>query len=194
MATYADLSVVADRTWNDLVVDGRGNAYVNGISFSGENNRGLVALVTLDGVARQVADGLAFPNGMAVTPDNGTLVVADSYAQQLVAFDIARDGALSNRRAWADVAGHPDGICIDAEDAVWYADVGDKQCVRVAHGGRVHETVQHDRGWFACVLGGPARTTLFVTAAQWEGWEKGVAAGTGQLVATEVSVPGAGWP
>ena len=96
---------MADRTWNDIVVDGRGNAYVSGISFCGEPNRGLVALVTPDAVARQVADGLTFPNGMAVMPDNGTLVMADSYAQQLVAFDIARDGALSNRRAWADVAG-----------------------------------------------------------------------------------------
>ena len=89
---------LGEHPWNDIVVDGRGNAYVNNIGFDfpgGEFAPGIVALVTPDGVARQVADGLAFPNGMAVTPDNATLIVAESYGQKLTAFDIASDGSLS---------------------------------------------------------------------------------------------------
>ena len=113
---------------NELVVDGRGNAYVNGGGFdlmAGEAFApGVIALVTPDGSARQVADGLAFPNGMLVMPDGSTLIVAESYAKRLTAFDIDADGGLSNRRVWADLGdGVPDGICADAENAVWYADV-----------------------------------------------------------------------
>jgi sugar lactone lactonase YvrE len=110
LVTNADLSGL-DRVFNELVVDGRGNAYVNG---------GMVALVTPDGAVRQVADGLAFGNGMAVTPDNATLIVAESHGNRLTAFDIAGDGGLSNRRVWADLGdGAPDGICLDAEGAAW---------------------------------------------------------------------------
>jgi sugar lactone lactonase YvrE len=136
LATYADLSALSHAGFNELVVDGRGNAYVNGAGFdvvSGEQFApGIVALVTPSGDARQVADGLAFPNGMAVTPDNRMLIVAESYANRLTAFDIAADGGLSNRRVWADLGdGVPDGICVDAEGAVWYADVPNKRCSRI---------------------------------------------------------------
>jgi len=105
LATHADLTGLAEHAWNDIVVDGRGNAYVNniGFEFGGEFAPGIVALVEPDGSARQVADGVAFPNGMAVTPDNSTLVVAESYAGRLTAFDIASDGSLSKRRTWADL-------------------------------------------------------------------------------------------
>jgi len=110
------------------VVDDRGNAYVNTIGFDfpgGEFAPGLVALVTPEGNAGQVADDLAFPNGMAISPDGATLVVAESYANRLTAYDVGGDGGLSNRRVWAETPGdHPDGICMDAEGAVWYADVG----------------------------------------------------------------------
>jgi len=92
----------------------------------------IIGLVTADGSVRQVADGIAFPNGMAVTPDNATLIIAKSHGKKLTAFDIGRDGSLSNRRRWADLGGGvPDGICIDADNAVWYADVPNKRCVRV---------------------------------------------------------------
>jgi sugar lactone lactonase YvrE len=97
LATHADLAALGTHPWNDIVVDGRGNAYVNNIGFdfpAGEFAPGIVALATPDGAARQVADGLAFPNGMAVTPDNATLIVAESYGQKLTAFDIAGDGSL----------------------------------------------------------------------------------------------------
>ncbi|WP_279580276.1 SMP-30/gluconolactonase/LRE family protein [Fodinicola feengrottensis] len=122
--------------------------------------------MTPDGTGRQVADGLAWGNGMAVTPDNKTLIVAESHANQLTAFDIADDGGLSNRRVWADLgADNPDGICLDADGAVWYADVPHQHCVRVREGGEVLQRVPVDRGCFACMLGGPDGRTLFVVAA-----------------------------
>ncbi|TDQ00840.1 SMP-30/gluconolactonase/LRE family protein [Labedaea rhizosphaerae] len=193
LSTYADLGRSG---WNDIVVDGRGNAYVNGAGFdptAGEEPKpGRVCLVTPDGVVREVADDIAFPNGMAVTADNGTLIVADSYRHCLVGFDIDADGGLSNRRVWADLGeGTPDGICIDAEGAVWFADVPNKWCRRVAEGGEVLRTVELDRGGFACVLGG---STLFVVTAQWRGMSEMVAPGSGQVLAVEVDVPAAGWP
>lgn len=96
---------------------------------------GIIALVTPDGSARQVADGIAFPNGMAVMPDTSTLIIAESHGKRLTAFDITPDGNLSNRRVWAEVDGHPNGSCMDADRAVWYADVPNKRCVRVREGG-----------------------------------------------------------
>ena len=198
VVTHADLGTPG---WNDIVVDGRGNAYVNRAGFNptvGEAFRpGFVFLATPDGSVRQVADDIAFPNGMAVTADNSTLIVADSYRHSLVAFDIGPEGDLSGRRTWADLGeGTPDGICADAQDAVWYADVPNRRCVRVAEGGTVLQTVGLDRGGFACVLGGPARTTLFIVAAEWRGMTESemVTPASGQVLLTEVDVPGAGWP
>jgi len=199
LATHGDLSSLAPGAWNEIVVDGRGNAYVNGIGFdlmTGEEFApGVVVLVTPDGSARLVADGLAFPNGMAVTPDNSTLIVAESYASRLTAFDIAADGGLSNRRVWAGVGeDHPDGICLDAEGAAWYADVGNKRCVRVGEGGGVLQTIDLDRGCFACMLGGLDRRTLFLVAREWHGTDVSKGMGTGQLVTAAAPASGAGWP
>lgn len=197
LVTHADLSALAAPPWNDIVVDGRGNAYVDAICFDfpdGEFRPGVLALVTPDGTVRQVADGLAFPNGIAVTPDNGTLIVAESYGNRLTAFDIAADGGLSGRRVWAELGdGAPDGICLDAEGAVWYADVPNQRCVRVREGGAVLGTVQLDRGAFACALGGADGRTLFVVTNEWAGVE-GMGAGTGQVVTVPAPAPGAGWP
>ncbi len=195
---HADLGALDRHPWGDMVVDGRGNAYVGNIGFDfpgGEVRPGTLALVTPDGTVSQVADGLAFPNGVAVTPDNSTLIIAETYASRLTAFDIAGDGSLSNRRVWAALdGGVPDGICLDAENAVWYADVPNKRCVRVREGGEVLQTVQLDRGCFACALGGADRRTLFVTAAAW-GDPAGLAdRRTGQVVTVDVEVPGVGWP
>jgi sugar lactone lactonase YvrE len=199
LVPHGDLSGL-DRGFNEIVVDGRGNAYVNGAGFdfvAGEEFApGFVALVTPDGAARQVADGIAFPNGMAVTPDNRTLIVADSYGKQLTAFDIAADGSLSNRRVWAALGdGVPDGICLDAEGAVWYGDVPNKRCVRVGEGGAVLRTIELDRGCFACALGGADRSTLFLVATEWGGASRAAElAGTGQVLMVEAPAPGAGWP
>ena len=198
LVTHADLGQPG---WNDIVIDGRGNGYVNRAGFNpvaGEGFRpGFVFLVTADGSVRQVAGDIAFPNGMAVTDDNSTLIVADSYGHSLVAFDVGAGGGLSNRRIWAHLGdGVPDGICVDEENAVWYADVPNQRCVRVAEGGAVLQTIELDRGGFACTLGGPGRATLFIVAATWRGMTESemVAPGSGQVLATDVNVPGAGWP
>ena len=199
LVTHADLSGLADHKWNDIVVDGRGNAYVNNTGFDfpgGEFAPGIIALVTADGLARQVADGVAFPNGMGVTPDNSTLIVAESYGSRLTAFDIAADGSLSNRRLWADLqGGAPDGICLDAENAVWYADVPNKRCVRVREGGEVLQAIDLDRGCFACTLGGADMRTLFLTANEWSG-PANMTDGPrmGQVLTAQAPAPRAGWP
>jgi sugar lactone lactonase YvrE len=198
LVTHADLRPLSQHNCNEIVVDGRGNVYVNagGLDGPGDKASGIIALVTPDGAARQVANGLAFPNGMAVTPDNSTLIIAESFGKELTAFDIAADGSLSNQRVWADLGdGVPDGICIDAENAVWYADVPNKRCVRVREGGEVLQTIDVDRGCFACTLGGADKRTLCIMAAEWRGFEKMMdALGTGQVLAVKVSVPGVGWP
>ena len=198
LVTHADLTGLSHHPWNEIVVDGRGNAYLNSIGFdfpSGEFAPGIVAMVGLDGSVRQVADGVAFPNGMVVTPDNATLILAESYGNRLTAFDIAIDGSLANRRVWADLDGFPDGICLDAENAIWYADVPNKRCVRVREGGQVLRSIDLDRGCFACMLGGVDKRTLFMIANEWSGPD-GMASGArmGQVLTVEVPVLGAGWP
>ena len=201
LVTHADLSGLAEKghPWNEIVVDGRGNTYINNAGFDfpgGKFAPGTIALFTRNGSARQAADGIAFPNGMAITPDNSTLVVAESYGKRLTAFDIAADGGLSNRRVWADLGeGVPDGICFDAEGAVWYGDVPNKRCVRVREGGKVLQTIDLDRGCFACMLGGVDRRTLFMVATEWHGTEHmRDGARTCQILAMEAPAPGAGWP
>ncbi len=196
-----DLTTASDPSaGNELVVDARGNAYVNGGGFDlmagAPFAPGVIAVVTPDGVARQVADGLAFPNGMLVMPDDATLVVAESYAKRLTAFDMAADGALTNRRVWAELGdGVPDGLCVDTENAIWYADVPNRRCVRVREGGEVLATVELDRGCFACALGGADGTTLFLLAQEWNGPANMLTGPrTGVLLATEAPAPRAGRP
>ncbi len=197
--THAELGRLSAGAWNEIVVDGRGNAYVNGSGFdlmTGEPYApGTIVVVSPDGAARAVADGLAFPNGMVVTPDNATLIVAESYASRLTAFDIGRDGGLSNRRVWAELPGdHPDGICLDVEGALWSADVANKHCVRVGEGGTVLQRVDLDRGCFACTLGGADRTTLYLIAREWDSSDLSKGMGTGQVLRLQAPAAGAGWP
>ena len=200
LATYADLRDVSDRPWNEIVVDGRGNAYLDNIGFDfpgGTFAPGIVALVTADRDVRVLAGDVAFPNGLALTDDERTLIVAESYAERLTAFDVADDGALSGRRTWAETPGdHPDGICVDIEGAVWYADVGNRRCVRVREGGAILETVEADRACFACMLGGPDGSTLFVVAADWSDPAAlmGGRTRTGQVLVAPAPAPHAGRP
>jgi sugar lactone lactonase YvrE len=200
LATHADLGELTEFGWNEIVVDGQGNAFVNGAGFDlmggGEFAPGGVAVLRPDGSAERLAEDIAFPNGMAITPDESTLIVADSYGKELVAFDLAEDGGLSNRRTWADLGdGVPDGICMDAEGAVWYADVPNRRCVRVAEGGDVLDQVDVDRGCFACMLGGDDRATLFIAAQEWNGAEAiGTGPRTGQVLTVEAPAPRAGRP
>ena len=197
LVTRVDLSHLSEHGWNEIVVDGRGNTYVNNIEFNlmeGEDPRpGIIAVVTAHGEVRQVADGLAFPNGMVVTPDDSTLIIAESYAGSLTAFDIDSDGDLSNRRVWADLGEGGDGICMDSEGAIWSPKF--KACVRVREGGEVLETIELDRFCFACMLGGEDGTTLFLNVADWTGTE-GIGKGprTGQVLTVDAPAPHAGYP
>jgi sugar lactone lactonase YvrE len=206
MVAHADLGGLGAGGINEIVVDGRGNVYVNGgVDFNpGEGEApGIIALVTPDGSVRQVAGGIAFPNGMAVSPDNSTLVIAESFAGRLTAFDIAADGSLSNRRVWADGVG-PDGICMDAGGAIWTG-VGsfDGSVVgRVRQGGEVLERVTLDMPCFAAMLGGEDGRTLFMLTADWrmnEGFSENIARlttgpRTGQVLTARAPAPGVGWP
>jgi sugar lactone lactonase YvrE len=200
VVTHADLTSLAPPPWNDIVVDAHGNAYVGctGFDFPGgeEFAPGLVACVTPGGLVREVADGVAFPSGVAITPDGATLVLAESYGKCLTGWDIDPGGGLSGRRVWADLGdGVPDGICFDAEGAVWYADVPNQRCVRVAEGGAVLATVDADRGCFACMLGGADGRTLHIVASEWRGpAQVAETAGTGQVLTLRVPVAHAGRP
>ena len=192
LVTHTELGQLDPHPWNEIAVDSRGNAFVGGIGFAfpgGQFAPGLLAVITPDGAARTVVDGLAFPNGVVITPDDATLIVAESYANRLTAFDIDPDGGLSNRRVWAELtADHPDGICLDAEGAVWAADVGNRHCVRVAEGGRLLDTIEVDRGCFACALGGADGRTLFLVT---QAWPNDFHTPTGQVLAAPVAVPAA---
>jgi sugar lactone lactonase YvrE len=187
----ADLTSFGSAPFNEIVVDEVGNTYVNG-------GPGMVVLVAPDGSVVQVADDLRFPNGMALLDGGQTLVVADSYAQQLVAYAVAADATLSRRRVWAELEHAPDGICVDADGAVWVASVPGRHCVRVREGGEVVKTITIDRGCFACMLGGDDGRTLFIGAAQWRGMEAAMSDGpgsTGRLVAVPAQpAPHAGRP
>jgi len=200
LVRHVDLRSVADFHWNEIVVDGRENIYVNGINFDflgGSAPRpGIIVLVTPDGSTRQVADGIEFPNGMVVTPDNSTLIIAESFAGRLTAFEIDDDGSLSNRRVWAEGFG-PDGICLDADGAIWTHAPATRECVRVREGGGILDRISLDRDCFACMLGGPDRLTLFALVAEWRGTEHvadALAARTGQILVAPAPAAGAGWP
>jgi sugar lactone lactonase YvrE len=183
LATYADLSGISPLAFNDITVDRTGNVFVNCIDFEfpgGEPRPGLVAVVPPNRRARKAAGGVMFPNGMVTL--GRTLVVAESYANRLTAFDIADDGSLTGRREWAAVDGPPDGLCVAPDGAIWYADVPHRCCVRVAEGGKVQERIDLDRGAFSCAWGDD---TLFVATNEWgdDGPEEN--ARNGQLVAIQ---------
>jgi sugar lactone lactonase YvrE len=203
---HADLSHITDAVWSEMTIDGRGNIYVNSIGFDfsemaervmdpSNDPTGVIALITPDGAARKVADGIAFPNGMVITPDNRTLIVSESFTGKLLAFDVAADGTLSRRRVWAEGVA-PDGICLDADGAIWTS-TWQNECVRVAEGGEVLDRIKLDRPCFATMLGGPRRCTLFMMANQFLGpdrFDEMLAMRAGQVLVAEVQTPGAGWP
>ncbi|GAB16515.1 putative lactone hydrolase [Gordonia effusa NBRC 100432] len=183
---FADLSVLSDKPYNDIAVDPRGHVFVNNIGFDfpgGEFAPGFIGVVSPDRAVRRVADDLAFPNGMAVTGDGSTLIVAESYAARLTAFTIADDGSLGDRRVWADLGEGvaPDGISVDPSGAIWYASVPQQHCALVAEGGEVLSTVELDRGCFDCAID-DSGSTLYVAAA---GWGQDMA-GSGQIVRIEL--------
>jgi sugar lactone lactonase YvrE len=200
LKVHADLADVAHSKCNDMTVDGEGRAYVGNFGFDYRENEEPrntnVARVDPDGGVSIAADDFFFPNGIAITPDGKTMVVAESWSRKLTAFDKAPDGTLSNRRAWAEGGEDwvPDGICMDAEGAIWIADPVKKQALRIKDGGEIAERVSTgDRGAYAVALGGPDRRTLMICTNIYRNKDH---AGnpTGRIETTRVTVPGAGWP
>jgi sugar lactone lactonase YvrE len=208
LVQHADLSTIAGFHCNDMVVSADGIAYVGNFGFdlfaamtSGDPQpfdtypKATMAIVTPDGRANVGPSDLMFPNGTVITPDGRTLIVAETLGARLTAFDVSVDGSLSNRRIWAEVPGRaPDGICLDGEGAVWFADALGSDCVRVAEGGRVLDTVTPSQTPFACMLGGDDRRTLFMCTAASSSPHLAAVERTGRIEVTEVAVPGAGWP
>jgi sugar lactone lactonase YvrE len=201
LVMHADLGALAPGACNDMVVDETGRAYVGNFGFdmyAGDKpaETGLIA-VEPDGSISQATGGLSFPNGTVITPEGTTLLVGESMAARIRAFD--RDpagGTLSNPRVWATFEGAtPDGICLDAEGAIWAASPFTGDVIRIAEGGEVLETVKTSNpGAFACMLGGPERRTLFVCTAPDHIPEQVKAAHQGRIEVLEVDVPGAGLP
>jgi sugar lactone lactonase YvrE len=199
LVEVADLSALAGYHCNDMVVDGDGGAYVGNFGYNSHAGDPFqtadLIRVDPDGGASVAATGLAFPNGSVITPDGGTLIVGETRGHILSAWDRHADGSLHNRRVWADLAGgYPDGICLDADGAVWVADPRGKETYRVLQGGEITERIPTgDYGSFACMLGGAERRTLFICTCLQSG--PGTAElRSGRIEVVEVSVPGAGWP
>ena len=170
LAEVADLSGIAAYHCNDMVVDARGRAYVGNFGFDLHAGvppaKASLALVHPDGRVEVAAKDLSFPNGTVITPDGRTLVVGESFGACLTAFDVAADGSLSNRREWAKLQGAvPDGICLDAEGAIWVASPIGGVVLRVREGGEVAERIEVEMEAFACMLGGPDGKTLFICTA-----------------------------
>ena len=177
--THGDLSSIATFHCNDMVVDSVGRAYVGNFGFDLDrvNTHGpdgidpthftaTLARIDPDGTVHAEADDMHFANGPVITPDGRTLVVAESGASRLTAFDIGDDGSLSNRRVWADLGGRvPDGICLDANGDIWVANPMTPECFLVAEGGEVLDVIDTGDRCFACMLGGDDRRTLFVLTA-----------------------------
>ena len=200
LVVHADLCALAPRRCNDMTVDALGRAYVGNFGFELDSAEEPCATVLIrvdpDGSARVAADDLLFPNGMVITEDARTLIVAETWGARLSAFDIAPDGSLSNRRVWAAFTDRsvPDGICLDAEGAVWIASPTTKGCLRVREGGEILERVETGRGAFACMLGGEDRRTLYVCTADSHDPERQRRERNGRIEAFQVAVPGAGRP
>ncbi|MBM3408484.1 MAG: SMP-30/gluconolactonase/LRE family protein [Betaproteobacteria bacterium] len=196
---YADLSALATGPCNDMVVDQRGRAWVGNFGYdrhAGESPRTTcIAFISESGVVSRAADDVVFPNGMVITPDGKSLIVGETFANRLTRFDIAADGQLVNRRVFAELDGvAPDGICLDAEGAIWASNPTGSRMVRVFEGGRVAEVLETgSRKSYACMLGGPNRQTLFVLTNTGSG--PGMAdKRDGCIEAIEVDVPGVGLP
>lgn len=199
ITTVADLSALEKVQLNDMTVDARGRAYIGAFGF--DINAGdkpapaSVFVVQPDGAVSVAADNMRFPNGMVITPDGRTLIVAETVARCLTAFDIAVDGTLSNRREWAPLPTFPDGICLDAEGAVWVAAPVAGECLRVREGGEVTDKITvAGKGVYACMLGGDDGRTLYLCTAKTTGPELVKGISTGWLETVRVTIPHAGLP
>jgi sugar lactone lactonase YvrE len=209
IGVHADLGNIATFHCNDMVVDSAGGAYVGNFGFNldeaihargvegvlADHTKAKLAYVTPEGQARVAAEGLSFPNGPVITPDGKTLILGETLGARLTAFDIGEDGALSNRRVWADIAPRvPDGICLDADGAIWVANPIAPECVRVGEGGRILEVIDTGAPCYACMLGGQDGRTLFMLTASSSDSAHAASAATGKIVVADVDSPRAGLP
>jgi sugar lactone lactonase YvrE len=206
---HADLSELAEFHCNDMTVDAAGRAYVGNFGFDLDTasrssdfvgalkayKGATLVRVDLDGSVHVAATALRFPNGTVITPDHRTLIIAESLGGKLTAFDVHADGTLHNQRVWAPLAGiSPDGICLDAEGAVWVADALAPRCVRVAEGGDVLSEVSTEQNCYACMLGGDDGRTLFMLTANDSHSAEASATRTGKILTTRVLAGHAGLP
>ena len=205
VTVHADVSAFARYRSNDMLVDAAGRAYVGNFGFDNEapdpDARQPVAAsltcVSPDGEVTEAAAGLMFPNGMVLTPDGATLIVAETYAARLTAFDVSPGGVLSGRRVWADLSAagiYPDGICLDAEGAVWVANARQPSCLRVQAGGEILQEERFSQRCYACALGGTDRQTLYAMTAPSSAAARAAAAPLALVEQARVPVPGAGLP
>jgi sugar lactone lactonase YvrE len=209
ISVHADLGHIATFHCNDMVVDSAGGAYVGNFGFNLDEaiaRDGIqsvlahpvmakLAYVSPAGRTSVAADDMRFPNGPVITPDGKTLIVAESLGAALTAFDIGPGGALSNRRVWANLAPRvPDGICLDADGAIWVANPLAPECFRVAEGGEVLEVIETGQPCYACMLGGEDGQTLFMLTAVSSDHEQAASARTGKIVVAQVDSPRAGLP
>jgi sugar lactone lactonase YvrE len=208
LSVHADLGALASFHCNDMVVDAAGRAYVGNFGFNLEaelEKRGAqsvfakhptanLALVMPDGEVRVASSGMDFPNGTVITPDGRTLIIGETFGGRLTAFDIGPDGALSVRRVWAELAPRaPDGICLDAEGAIWIANPMAPECARVAEGGKVLEVIDTGQPCYACMLGGEDGRILFMLVGPPLGGEVAATA-MGKILIAAVDAPHAGLP
>lgn len=199
LVVHAELASLASSHCNDMAVDRHGRAYVGNFGFdmfAREAERpGELILVAPDGTARVVADALRFPNGCVITPDERTLIVAETLGKRLTAFDIAADGSLSNRRVWAETGeATPDGICLDAEGAVWIASPPTQEFLRVREGGEIVQRIAVPNQAIACALGGEDGRTLYLVTGRVSRAPRALAERPGRIEAVRVDVPASGWP
>lgn len=199
LSEAADLSNLTSYHCNDMVVDRQGRAYIGNFGFDlaaqADYAPAEIVLVTPDGHARIVADGMEFPNGAVITPDERTLIVAETFGARLTAFDIEFDGSLANRRTWAKLDGAvPDGICLDADRAIWVASPVSSEVIRVREGGEVTDRIKVSTQAYACMLGGTDRRTLFILTAETSDPEEVKIKKSGQIEIAKVEIPGTGLP
>ena len=169
-----------------MVVDGEGNAYIGNFGFDlhggKERQPASLILVTPAGDARIVAEDMQFPNGAVITPDGKTLIVAETMARRLTAFDIKGDKTLENRSVWADISGYyPDGIDRDPERQIWVATPGNLNIILVKEGGEITNEIKLSQDSFACAVGGENRDILFICTAESSNREEVVALKSGRI-------------
>ena len=199
LSEFASLYDMATYHCNDMVTDNLGRSYVGNFGFDlfdgSEAATAEIIMVTPEGQPRVVADKVSFPNGTVITPDGKTLIVGESMAACLTAFDIADDGTLSNRRIWAQLdKAIPDGICLDDQGGIWVASPISNEALRVLEGGEVTDRIKVENQAFACMLGGENRKRLFILTAVSSDPEECRTGRTGKIEYVDVEFPGAGFP